>query len=177
MPISEGTRPTPQSLPKLTIPKGRHKPEPEEITTSRVDGFLDFCRKHNKAPLTKLPTIALVLPPPESDSDSEEKGEETEKKPASPDPDRELDTLAFTENEWEVIEAKKREYEYAKAQHTEWILEMQADPKDRKALNMCKYWRQTRERLNLEMSLIWRKREIRRDFRRDANNPKGITNW
>ncbi|KAI2463921.1 hypothetical protein F4781DRAFT_414797 [Annulohypoxylon bovei var. microspora] len=91
--------------------------------------------------------------------------------------DSPLDTLAFTENEWEVLEAKKAEYENAKAEHTESILEMQADPKDRRLIQRCKHWRLARERLNLEMSLIWERREIRRNFRRDANHPKGIENW
>ncbi|KAI1136453.1 hypothetical protein F5Y05DRAFT_420188 [Hypoxylon sp. FL0543] len=182
MSVSKGTRPTPQSLPRLTIPEGRRKQEPEEITTTRVDSFLDFCWKHNKAPLTRLPSVDLVLPAPESDSESDsdssdEKGENAKSKSTTPASDNDLDTLAFTDNEWDLIEAKKADYEYAKAQHTESILELQADPKDRKALNRCKHWRTARELLNSEMSLIWQKREIRRNFRRDANNPRGITNW
>ncbi|KAI1207606.1 uncharacterized protein F4807DRAFT_469128 [Annulohypoxylon truncatum] len=187
METTQGTRPTPQSLPRLIIPSNRYEPEPEEITTRRVASFLDFCAKYKKAPLTRLPSIPLISPPPASDSESDtdatkcktknKNRQGTEDGIASLRFDNPPNTLAFTENEWEVLETKQAEYEHAKAQHTEAILEMQADPKDRKILQKCKHWRQIRERLNLEMSLIWEKREIRRNFRRDANNPKGIKNW
>ncbi|KAI0891451.1 hypothetical protein F4806DRAFT_501003 [Annulohypoxylon nitens] len=187
METPQGTRPTPQSLPKLTIPSGRHKPEPEEITTSRVENFLEYCAKHKKAPLTRLPSIPLALPDPTSASelDVDKAKDKTPDKEtndieggiASLNFDKPPNTLDFTENEWEVLDAKKAEYEEAKAQHTEAILEMQAEPKNRSLVMKCKQWRQVRERLNLEISLIWERREIRRNFRRDANNPKGIQNW
>ncbi|KAI1371279.1 hypothetical protein F4677DRAFT_464374 [Hypoxylon crocopeplum] len=185
MSTNENNRPTPQSLPRLRIPTGRHKTEPEEITVSRVDEFLDFCWKHKKAPLTRLPTIPL-LPPPDgnlySDSDSEETKAKDNNR-AKNDPDSHgndaaaLDTLAFTDNEVGDIEAIKAKMEEAKAQHTEWVLEMQADPKDRNALNQCRHWRKTRERLTVEMELILERRDIRRRFRQDYNHIKGLTNW
>ncbi|KAI1101605.1 hypothetical protein F4804DRAFT_293106 [Jackrogersella minutella] len=187
MSILTGTRPTPQSLPKLRIPSDRHKPEPEEITTSRVVGFLEFCRKHKKAPLTRLPSLPLVLPPPEVDSESDTDGSENkakckdnkniEKDMRNLAIDSPLDTLAFTEHEWVVLEAKRKEYEHAKAQHADSILEMQADKRDRKLMEQCRFWRHTREQLNLEIALIMDRRQIRRNFRRDANNPPGLENW
>ncbi|KAI1455155.1 hypothetical protein F4805DRAFT_477115 [Annulohypoxylon moriforme] len=183
-PVRE-TRPTPQSLPRLTIPSSRYKTEPEEITTTRVESFLDFCTKHKKAPLTRLPSLPLVPPPPSPDSESDtdktknkNKGSRSlEKGLTSLKIENPPDTLAFTENEQDVLDARKAEYEHAKEQHTEAILELQIDPKNRETIQKCRHWRQIRERLNLEMSLIWDRREIRRKFRKDANNPKGIQNW
>ncbi|KAI1086664.1 hypothetical protein F5B19DRAFT_478357 [Rostrohypoxylon terebratum] len=182
METPQGTRPTHQSLPKLTIPSRRHEPEPEEITTTRVADFLDYCAKHKKAPLTRLPSIPLVLPATSaSESDAgkstDKETEDIERDIGKLTADKPPNTLDFTENEWEVLDAKKAEYEEAKALHTEAILEMQADPKNRSLMMKCRHWRQVRERLNLEISLIWDRREIRRNFRRDANHPKGIHNW
>ncbi|KAI1412836.1 hypothetical protein F5Y13DRAFT_162731 [Hypoxylon sp. FL1857] len=182
MSTNEETRPSPQSLPRLTIPTSRRNTEPEEITMNRVEAFLESCRKNRNASLSRLPSAALVLPPPDMDfdSDSSEKDKEHRKEeqvPANSGEDDELDTLDFTAREEEEMEAKKAAYEYAKAQHTNWILELQADPKDRKAISKCRYWRLTRERLNLEMSMICRKRNIRKNFRTYANEPEGIENW
>ncbi|KAI0886909.1 uncharacterized protein GGS22DRAFT_186989 [Annulohypoxylon maeteangense] len=156
------TRPTPQSLPKLIIPSGRYKPEPEEITTRRVESFLAYCVKHKKAPLTRLPSIPLIPPPPSSDSESDTDGtkdetknedsQDIEKGVADLKIDNPPDTLAFTENEWEVLEARRTEYQHAKAEHTEAILEMQADPRDRKTMLRARHWRKIRERINLEIA-------------------------
>ncbi|KAL7619923.1 hypothetical protein AAE478_010470 [Parahypoxylon ruwenzoriense] len=182
-----GERPTPQSLPRLRIPEGRYKMEPEEITTSRAESFLNFCQKHKKAPLTRLPTIALI-PLPESETDSEDQGKQKGKEESRSSSDRARavkedggdktpTTLDFTLQEWVELDAKKAAYEEAKAQHTNWILEVQADPRDREAIRTCKRWRLERERLHLEMELILGHRKIRREFRRDFNNIPGLKGW
>ncbi|OTA66065.1 hypothetical protein K449DRAFT_431534 [Hypoxylon sp. EC38] len=175
---NQETRWTRESLPKLQIPEGRHKTKPEEITTRRVDGFVNYCRNNSKGPFTQLPSAAIVLPPPEMDSVADSnKGEGKEaKSPASPNTPNSADTLAFTDREWEVMESLKAEHKHAKAQHEDWLLELHADP-NRHALNQCKYWRQTRERLNAEMALINERRSIRKRFRQSANHPEGVENW
>ncbi|KAI2631316.1 hypothetical protein GGS26DRAFT_591198 [Hypomontagnella submonticulosa] len=184
---SNGTRPTPQSLPKLRIPRNRYEPKPEEITESRRDEFLAYCQRYGKAPLTKSEhdklcnprprqfNIPLIPPPPESDSDSNEgrykRSAEARRR------EKELDTLCFTENERAELEVKEAEMAEARRQHTEWIHELQAFPRDRETIEQCRHWRLTRERLILEIELIRSHRQVRRNFRRDANNPKGLTNW
>ncbi|KAI0382518.1 hypothetical protein F5Y04DRAFT_279806 [Hypomontagnella monticulosa] len=181
---NNGTRPTPQSLPKLTIPRRRYEPTPEEITVSRREDFLKFCRKYGKAPLTKNDhdklcklepvkiNIPLIPPPPESETASEG----SKNKPKAPDPEKPL-TLCFTENEWVELQDKEAEMAIARKRHAAWILELQADPRDRTAIEQCRRWRLTRERLILEIDLIRGHRRIRRNFRRDANNPHGLKNW
>ncbi|KAI0114625.1 hypothetical protein F4776DRAFT_673891 [Hypoxylon sp. NC0597] len=180
MTVNVETRHTRQSLPRLEIPEGRHKTEPEEITTRRVDAFLDYCRKNSEGRCTHLPSAAIVLPAPEMDSvaDSNEvKDDKADKRPASPDTLEEgMQTLAFTDREWEVLESLKAEHEHAKAQHEDWLLELHADP-NRHALSQCKYWRKIREQLNAEMELINERRNIRKKFRQSANNPEGVENW
>ncbi|OTB02032.1 hypothetical protein M426DRAFT_25046 [Hypoxylon sp. CI-4A] len=177
----EHMRPTPQSLPRLVIPTYSYKPEPEEITASRVESFLEYCKQHKRAPLTRLPTAPLILPPPEPEfeEDPEKIDSEArkERKPSYPIPDLPPDTLAFTENEGDVLEDLVARCAEAETNHTDWILELRFNPKDREVLDKCRHWRQVRERLNLEKELVWKKREIRRNFRKDSNHIPGLTNW
>ncbi|KAI1385423.1 uncharacterized protein F4822DRAFT_432274 [Hypoxylon trugodes] len=174
------SRPTPQSLPKLTIPTEPRRSDPEEITISRVDDFLGYCQKYKRAPITHLP---LIPPPPATHSGSEPESAEGSKKKDGEtkednhaDPDV-LDTLAFTEHESDELEIKQALLEEAKKQHEKWYAEFNVDKKSRETLQKCKHWRQIREQLTLEISMIWGRREIRRNFRRDANHIKGLENW
>ncbi|KAI1397664.1 hypothetical protein F4819DRAFT_503187 [Hypoxylon fuscum] len=181
MSASKVDRPTPQSLPRLKIPKQRHHPEPEEITMSRAEGFLEYCRKNKRAPITRLPSIPLI-PPPGPDSDlslnegSHENIEDLQKL-SQLNIVNTPDTLAFTDNEQDELEARKAELVKVKEKHTEYYLEIIADPKDREATRQCKHWRQIRERLNLEISIILERREMRRKFRKEFNHVPGVTNW
>ncbi|KAI2603457.1 uncharacterized protein GGS25DRAFT_528503 [Hypoxylon fragiforme] len=201
-------RPTPQSLPRLTIPASRYKVSPEEITTRRADAFLAFCQKHGRAPITRLPTPnprrAPISDPnsktsPLSSLEEEEDEEEgtssnnnngKSSNSNSPNDNEDEDdydsdsptptpppTLAFTEREDATIESTLASYNAIKEQHTRWIEELQANPRDRAALAQCRHWRQLRERLDLELRAIWDRREIRRRFRADVNNVDGLVNW
>ncbi|XXH01335.1 hypothetical protein Hte_007693 [Hypoxylon texense] len=175
MTASKETRPTPQSLPKLTIPTGRYVEEPEEITVSRAEDFLEYCQVHKRAPITRIPSF----PRTNSGSlgtDSKYSGTtDSSENPKTPsltydscrdDPA----TLAFTANEWDNLDAKEAELRDAKEKHKEWYTELLAFNKDRNAIQQCKHWRLTRERLNEEIATILRRREIRRLFRKDFNN-------
>ncbi|KAI1771452.1 hypothetical protein F4818DRAFT_204440 [Hypoxylon cercidicola] len=184
MATSKETRPTPQSLPKLTIPAGLYEQEPEEITASRAEEFLEYCCENKRAPITRLPSIPLA-PAADLESDTNPSGKETEWEsnlescPTSRTcvDSTDLDTLAFTANECDDLDAKEAELNEAKAQHTEWYTELLAFPKDRNAILKCRHFRLARERLNKEIALIYERREIRRKFRQDFNNVEGLENW
>ncbi|KAI1654355.1 hypothetical protein F4813DRAFT_371497 [Daldinia decipiens] len=178
----KGTRLTHKSLPRLIIPLGSRRMEPEEITVSRVKDFLDYCIKNKKAPITRLPDIAFIPPPgtPGSGSGStgdQKKGKEPEKKPSSHEEQENPDTIAFTDCEYDRLEALQAQLAEVKVLHHNLYHQTTVDRNNREAMTKCKKARAEREQINNEISEIYRKRAIRRDFRRDANNPKGIKNW
>ncbi|KAI1763490.1 hypothetical protein GGR53DRAFT_467263 [Hypoxylon sp. FL1150] len=183
MTASKQTRPTPQSLPKLTIPTVRYKQEPEEITVSRVDNFLKHCREYKRAPITRLPSWPLAAPIPATNSDlsanpsRNDNFEGWENLETCADSPEDPQTLAFTANEWDEKDAKEAELKDVKAKHTEWYNELVAFPGDRNAIEQCKHYRLIRERLLAEIDAILKRREFRREFRRDYNRPKGVENW
>ncbi|KAI2780103.1 hypothetical protein F4815DRAFT_499902 [Daldinia loculata] len=182
MSTNKDTRLTHKSLPQLIIPLGSRRVEPEEITVSRVEDFLDYCIKNKKAPITRLPDIAFIPPPGTSGSSSGDtgdqgKGKEPEKKPSSHEDQEDPDTLAFTDCEYDRLEALQAELAKVKVLHQKLYLETTVGSNKREAMAKCKKARTEREHINNEISEIYRKRGIRRDFRRDANHPKGIKNW
>ncbi|KAI6081301.1 hypothetical protein F4821DRAFT_275120 [Hypoxylon rubiginosum] len=170
MTTSKETRPTPQSLPKLTIPTNRHKQEPEEITVSRVEGFLKHCHEHKQAPITQIPVQGA-----NSGSDACKSGNDScnslESFETCIESPEDPQTLLFTANEWGEKDAIEAELKEAKAKHKEWYDELVAFPGDRHAMEQCRHYRLIRVRLLAEIDAIWKRREIRRMFREDFNTP------
>ncbi|KAI1075971.1 hypothetical protein F5B20DRAFT_584719 [Whalleya microplaca] len=155
---NNASRPTPHTLPKLVIPQSNN-PTPEEITISRTEDFLRFYTENKYAPVHTLP---LPNPKPE-----EEQGEDAQKiQNKSPVMSA---TLMFTTREWEELDAKKVAYEEMKTQHTYWYEEMKRKPKDPEVIRQCRYFRQLRENLDMEMSALQDRRRIRREARQDLN--------
>ncbi|KAI0165259.1 hypothetical protein GGR52DRAFT_575350 [Hypoxylon sp. FL1284] len=159
MTTDKQTRPTPQSLPRLQIPASLYEQEPEEITTSRADEFLRYCREHNRAPPAPVPRAPSQPPAPS--------------RPRTPVPR----SLAFTEREWEELDARTVALAEAKQRHTECYDELRAFARDRNAVLQCRRARFDRQRIDAEIEGILRRREVRREFRRDFNHVEGLENW
>ncbi|KAI2616827.1 hypothetical protein GGR54DRAFT_641419 [Hypoxylon sp. NC1633] len=175
-------RPTPQQLPRLQIPVRRCKTVPEEISTSCVDEFLQFCQVHNRAPMTWLGDLPVLPPSFKADPDPDlemkkARREKLKKRVEKRDDDSPPGTLDFTDHENEEMADVWARLADVKAQHTDWGIELEIEPKNRKALEQCRYWRKIREGLNLELQAILKRKEIRREFRKDFNHVNGVENW
>ncbi|KAI0121905.1 hypothetical protein F4814DRAFT_457793 [Daldinia grandis] len=182
MSTSMETRPTHKSLPRLIIPLGSRRVEPEEITVSRVEDFLNYCIKNKKAPITRLPDFAFIPAPGTPVSSPDDKGDQKKgkkfgKMPSIREDPEDRGTLAFTDCEYDRLEALQAELAKIKVVHRDLYLETTIDPTNREIMTKCREARTKREEINNDISNIYGKRAIRRNFRRDANNPKGITNW
>ncbi|KAI0848751.1 hypothetical protein F5Y00DRAFT_262220 [Daldinia vernicosa] len=185
MSIDKNTRLTHKSLPKLIIPKGNRRVEPEEITASRVEDFLDYCIKFGKAPITRLPDIADIafislsgtLDSSSGDTRRWKKGKKPEKEPYSNEDQKDPDTIAFTACDYRSLDALQAELAEVKVLHEHALRKLLENKTDKKALLVCRTVRMKREEIDNEISEILRKRTIRRKFRQDYNNPPGLTNW
>ncbi|KAI1478676.1 hypothetical protein F4774DRAFT_410672 [Daldinia eschscholtzii] len=182
MSANRGIRLTHKSLPELIIPLGSRRVEPEEITASRVEGFLRHCDKNKKAPITRLPDIAHIPPPGTLDTSivgkgGNKKGIKPLNLPSIREELEDPNTLAFTDCESDRLDYLQAELARAKELHKDLYLETHIDPNNREVMEKCREARKRREELNNEISGIYRRREIRRQFRRDANHPKGVANW
>ncbi|CAJ2508998.1 Uu.00g140240.m01.CDS01 [Anthostomella pinea] len=156
------SRPTPASLPKLTI-KPYHGPEPEHIPSSKALGFIQCCAQYRRAPVTMLPK----LPSPLDSSPS------LQNEPFHPDPYHVNPptpaTLCFTHNDWVEIEQRKAIIGEKRAEHAFWLEEMRRDPSDQEVLAKVQLLSRDREENNAEISRIYDRKRIRRRFRADFN--------
>ncbi|KAI4859970.1 hypothetical protein F4820DRAFT_453376 [Hypoxylon rubiginosum] len=178
MTTSKETRPTPQSLPRLKIPAGLYEQEPEEITVSRAGDFLKYCQQHKRAPITRLPSFPRTNSGLDANSGGKRSRSENIAASSETCVDSPADpyTLAFTANEWDDLDAKEAELKEVKRQHEDKYTELLAFGNDRNAIQQCRQLRLTRERLNLEIATILKRRDIRRKFRKDFND-LGMEGW
>ncbi|KAI8960325.1 hypothetical protein F5Y11DRAFT_349577 [Daldinia sp. FL1419] len=179
MSTKSNTRPTHKSLPALIIPRGRRS-EPEEISASQVTRFLKFCDMNKRAPITRLPDLALLPAPGTPDSGTTwngDKGTEHQSNTSRYDESQDPETIAFTDRESVDLAALQEQLAKVKLEHTDLYLETSIEPNNREIMLKCRQTRLKREKLNSDIAEIFRKRGIRRDFRRDANNIKGVSNW
>ncbi|RYP89962.1 hypothetical protein DL770_003920 [Monosporascus sp. CRB-9-2] len=175
--ISEGEkrRPTPQSLPRLTIPKDTSM-EPEAITLSRMTRFLTFCDKYGarssqdresspRRPGSKYFEIAPDDDEEPTDYDPLERYREL----ATDDDDDDIPTLEFDLRDRRELERKTRQLEDAKEQHGRWIRRLGDDPQDQEVLRNCRRWRKVREEIGAAIALIPERLRVRREFREEFN--------
>ncbi|RYP49467.1 hypothetical protein DL768_004826 [Monosporascus sp. mg162] len=170
-------RPTPQSLPRLIIPKDTGM-EPKAISLSRMTRFLIFCDKYGHAPPR---TVRAAPAGPEvsyfevTADDDEEPADidlpERYRELATDDDDDDDDipTLEFDLRDRRELERKRRRLEEAKEQHGRWIRRLGDDPQDQDVLRNCRRWRKVREEIGATIALIPERLRVRREFREEFN--------
>ncbi|EMR62548.1 hypothetical protein MGN70_009121 [Eutypa lata] len=183
-------------LPNITIPKS-NRPDPEQITPSRVVNFFVFLKKHGRAPpsIPKAERPVDRIEPTDVDANVEPAKtalvqsfiSSREDVPAAPttdldgngngddddDGDDDLPTLEFDQRDWRELDRKKRELEDAKVKHGYWISLLKDDPRNPETLKSCRHWRRVREEIGEVLRLIPERLRIRRQFREDFN-PKWV---